>query len=69
MVITKRSILSGITRTQDFPITQEQYDEWQAGAFVQDAFPHLTPCQREFLINGTTPEEWEQYGLNDEEEE
>ena len=25
---------------------------------VQDAFPHFTPDQRELLISGSTPDEW-----------
>lgn len=27
---------------------------------IQDALPELNPDQREFLISGTTPEEWEE---------
>jgi hypothetical protein len=26
---------------------------------IQDAFPHLTPSQREFILTGISPEEWD----------
>ena len=67
MLVRKRSIITGDTHVWDLDVTTEQIERWQAGAFVQDVFPHLSAEEREFLINGTTPREWEQYGLNEEE--
>ena len=32
---------------------------FQRGALVQDAFPHLSPDEREFIITGITKEEWD----------
>ena len=29
--------------------------------FIQDEFPHLSDDEREFLLTGSTPEEWERY--------
>lgn len=29
------------------------------GMLIQDAFPNLNPEQREFILSGTTPEEWD----------
>jgi hypothetical protein len=31
---------------------------YMEGAYVQDAYPFLTPDQREFLMTGFTPDEW-----------
>jgi hypothetical protein len=31
---------------------------WQHGMFVQDAFPFLSPMEREFLMTRITAEEW-----------
>ena len=59
MKITRTSILTGITRTIDLPITQEQLDAWENGMLVQNAFPHLTPDQREFIMTGITADEWD----------
>ena len=45
------------------PLTAAQYEvgmyNWEiAGDPIQDAFPTLTPGQREFLKSGITEEQW-----------
>ena len=59
MEITRNSLATGKIHTIDLPITQEQIVKYNSGALVQDAFPHLTADQREFIISGTTAEEWD----------
>jgi len=60
MKVSRTSAISGKERTLDLPITQEQYDRWlNDRVLIQDAFPHLTPGQREFLLSGITDEEWD----------
>lgn len=34
-------------------------EDWEHGTLIQTAMPYLTADQREFLISGITPEEWE----------
>lgn len=63
MLVTRRSIFSGITRSIELPITDEQYSNWQKGQLIQLAMPNLTEDQREFILSGATAEEWE--ALND----
>ena len=58
MLVQRRSILTGLVRTRELDITEEQFDAWQAGALIQDVMPHLSDSDREFLINGVTEEEW-----------
>jgi hypothetical protein len=59
MLITRRSIISGIERTIDLPVTTDQLNAYMyEGILLQNAFPDLTPDQREFILTGTTPEEW-----------
>jgi len=45
------------------PLTQEEYDEGNAkhkdGVLIQHAFPTLNADQREFLMTGATPGEWD----------
>ncbi len=60
MLITKTSVITGKENTMNLPITQEQLQQWQLGGLVQDVFPDLDVNQREFLISGSTPEEWEE---------
>lgn len=35
------------------------YRRWQQGALIQDAFPRLNDDEREFILSGMTPDEWE----------
>lgn len=56
--VINTSILTGKEHAMLLPVTQEQIDRWQGGELVQDVFPHLDDSQREFLVNGITPEEW-----------
>lgn len=59
MLITRTSMLTGREHTLDLPVTDEQIAQWRAGAYIQDAMPHLTASQREFLMTGSTDKEWD----------
>ena len=59
MEITRKSLFSGVVRTRELDITQAQLDEWENGALIQNAFPHLSADDREFLMTGMTPGEWD----------
>ena len=67
MLITKKSFISGIERTLEIPVTQEELDNWKGGMLAQEAFPDLTADQREFIMTGVTPDEWEETMKEDEE--
>lgn len=68
MEITRRSQLSGITRTMSLPVSQAQLDSWKAGILAQNVFTNLTPDEREFVMTGITPEEWEEAFGGEEDE-
>lgn len=68
MLIKRRSMFTGIEREMDLPITEEEYARWKGGELVQTVWPHLTDDQREFLMTGATPEEWDHF-LGDSDEE
>jgi hypothetical protein len=68
MEITRKSMLTGLTTTRELPITDAQYQVWQAGQLIQDAFPQLSPADREFFLTGITESEWETMGWDDEED-
>ncbi len=59
MLITRKSMISGIERTLDIPATQEMFDRYAVGELLQDAFFGLTAGQREFIKTGSTDEEWD----------
>ena len=58
MIFKRKSIISGIEHHMALDVTQEQFERYENGWFVQDAFPHLSADEREFIISGVTPEEW-----------
>jgi len=51
-------MFTGVTRTIDLPITEEQLTLWEEGMLIQKAMPNLSPDQREFIMTGVTSEEW-----------
>ena len=67
MLFSMRSMFTGKINQMDLPVTPEQINEWKiSGRVIQKALPMLNADQREFLISGTTPEEW--YEIFGEEE-
>jgi len=69
MIFEKVSVLTGKTNRMDLPVTLAEVQAWQASRTkVQDAFPHLSPTQREFLLTGATQEEWDEAFGSDEED-
>lgn len=60
MLITRTSIISGCSHVMNIPVTEEQLDDWVTnGIPIQDAMPELTDDQREFIMTGITPDEWQ----------
>ena len=59
MIIEMISRFTGKLNMMDLPVTFEQLARWQEGELIQNVMSHLTADQREFLISGTTPEEWD----------
>ena len=61
MLITRKSMLTGIERTIDLPVSMDQLNAYlYEGVLLQHAFPNLSPDQREFILTGSTPEEWDE---------
>jgi len=58
-MIIKRKNFEGKQVQMDLPVTMEQIQRWENGGLVQDVFPQLNADQREFLISGMLPREWE----------
>ena len=59
MKITRASELTGVTRTLDIPVTDDQIQAWLDGMLIQAAMPNLDADQREFVKTGITPDEWD----------
>ena len=63
MKITRISQFSGETNTLDLDVTQEQMERFEmrlrTGEYVQTIFPELLKEEREFILTGITPQEWD----------
>lgn len=82
MLVTRTSGMTGNVSVMDIDFTQEEaknfasmtYKEiipgmgkWTVpGLLIQDAFPNLNADQREFLMTGITPAEWNETFGNSE---
>lgn len=60
MEITRRSPFSGIVHTRTVNCTEAEYLTWVYGKPIQEAMPNVSPEDREFIMTGISPEEWEE---------
>ncbi len=60
MLISRRSPFSGKINDREIPVTEAQLAEWHSGKLIQEAMPNLSADDREFIMTGITPEEWEE---------
>ena len=60
MMITRTSPFTGITRTKNILVTEEQLERWQSGERIQNVMPYLSASDREFIMTGITDDEWDQ---------
>ena len=59
VVVHKKSMLSGKVNSMVLPTTQGKIEYWiESGKLIQDVMPDLNDNQREFLMSGITPREW-----------
>lgn len=60
ITLFKTSALSGKINSMILPITYDRLLAWERSReLIQNAFPDLTDEQREFILTGSTPEEWD----------
>jgi hypothetical protein len=62
MKVTRRSSFTGALHTRELAVTADQLDELaHSGKPIQQVLPHLSPDDREFLLTGATPQEWNDF--------
>ena len=68
VLVSKQSIFSGKVNQMVLPLRQSQIEYWlQSCLLIQDVLPDLDADQRrEFLLSGSTPEEWDEMFGEDE---
>lgn len=69
MIITRTSPLTGRTQSLDIDVSIEQIKSWESGALIQDVMPHLSADEREFIISGCTPQDFDILFPAEEEDE
>ena len=64
IILTKTSVATGKKHRMRIPLSKSKFMKahnlWCSGVLIQDAFPTLTVDQREFVVSGMTPDEWDQ---------
>ena len=60
MLIERKSTLSGSVNVMDIDVTPMQVASWEQGELVQNAMPNLSADEREFIMTGITPTEWDE---------
>lgn len=58
MLVTRKSSMSGKVTSMEIDVTEEQMNDWKRGALIQDAMPTVSADEREFILTGITPKEW-----------
>lgn len=58
MLIERRSPLTGKLNQREINVTAEQLIRWKDGGLIQKVMPDISDDDREFLISGFTPEDW-----------
>ena len=52
----------------EIAVTEEELAEWKAGTPIQNATNGLTADEREFIITGLLPAEWDELMKEDDDE-
>jgi hypothetical protein len=60
MLISRRSELTGKYHTREISVTEGQLSDWKSGMLIQQAMSNLSIDDREFIMTGAMPEEWDE---------
>lgn len=70
MIVERTSELTGVKHFREIKVTQAELNDWQkSGVYIQNYFPDLSADDREFILTGITPEEWDLYMGEPEEDD
>lgn len=56
--VMRLSPFSKRVHTMTIVLDIDDYMAWEKGKLIQHALPYLTPDEREFIMTGITPDEW-----------
>ena len=69
ILLTRQSQATGNFNSMILDLNRGDIEKWESsGKFIQDYFPDLSDDDREFILTGVTPEEWDEiFGEEDDE--
>jgi len=60
MIINRTSAYSGKTRSRNIEVDPQDWAMYQGGfGSISEIMPYLSDADREFILSGLTPGEWE----------
>jgi hypothetical protein len=65
MKIKRQNIFTNETNVMELAVEFEQLERWHRGGLIQDVMPHLTADEREFLMTGCLPGEFDKLFAED----
>lgn len=71
MIVVNKSTYTGKIHSMQMNVSETDLRWWCEGVprpKIQEAFPQLSPAEREFLMTGITDEEWDQLFPPEDEE-
>ena len=68
MLITRTSLLSGREYTMDLDVTEDELERVRGGELIQNVLWRLSADEREFLLTGAGPGEWDEFMSDDEDD-
>ena len=60
MLIQRTNPITNQLIERDIPVSEQQMANYEAGMHIQDAMPNLSADDREFILTGITPEQWDE---------
>ena len=60
MLVGRKSLFTGAKSEMEIDVTEKQITLWMEGELIQNVMPNLSPDEREFLMTGITPAEWDE---------
>lgn len=58
-LVQRHSPLTGKLNCLELDVTVEQLADWRQGALIQNVMPQLSKDEREFIVSGLMPGEFE----------
>ena len=58
ITFVRRSPFTGKMNSMNISVTDEQVERWERGELIQQAMPAISAEEREFIMTGITPDEW-----------